>query len=145
MTTPVKQILLIFGILGGAGILFLAVIIGIAKIATSSPAFKKEAEARKAEGRELGKTTDQSGCMKEALSRARKVRGLDLQGGVILQEFTEECLKTSSPTPAFCDGVPSVLNPVEDEWRRKQCRDNRFDGDDLACLAVFKAKMNTCH
>ena len=77
MTRSTKQVLLIVGIVGGVLIIAIAAIVGVGIYAISRSGFTKEYDAKEAEGREFGKTTDQAGCIKEALRRAQTIGVFD--------------------------------------------------------------------
>src|SRR5258708_6658095 len=83
--------------------------------------FKRGYEAKKIEGREFGKRTDQTGCMNEGLERAKGMRALELSRNVDNQAFVEECLKSSRPIAGFCDGVPSAWKLKDNDLDREQC------------------------
>lgn len=105
---------------------------------------KGEYEAREAEGRELGKTTDQAGCMKEGLARAKGIKLIELNRAISNQAFVEECLRAARPTEGFCDGVPEIWKLQDSEWSKKQCERLGMDELRTSCTTVFKAKANVC-
>jgi hypothetical protein len=105
---------------------------------------KGEYQAREAEGRELGKTTDQAGCMKEGLARARGIKLLEINRALSNQAFVEECLGSARSTAGFCDGVPESWKLQDNEWSKKQCERLGMDELRTSCTTVFRAKANAC-
>lgn len=103
-----------------------------------------EYEAKRVEGGEFGKTTDQAGCMKEGLSRAKTIRLLDLNRAVNNRVFVEECLKSASATSGFCNGVPPLWKLQDDDWVTKQCDNARMDDIRTSCKTVFQGKLSYC-
>lgn len=82
------------------------------------------------EGRKFGKKTDQNGCME---------KGFTFPGDSLRKSFFMfGCLRTSRPTPDFCQGVPGY----DDKWAGEQC-EKAGDNKD-SCVWVFKAKQSFC-
>ena len=82
------------------------------------------------DGREFGKTTDHNGCME---------KGFTLTNDIIRKwTFTEGCLRTSRPTPDFCQGVP-YHTP---EWADEQCKN--VGDNKVSCGQAFYGKQIFC-
>lgn len=103
-----------------------------------------EYQTKQVEGREFGKTTDQAGCMKEGLRRAKGIRLLEIRQAMNNEVFVEECLKSASPTSGFCDGVPGRLSFQDSEWTKKQCQKAGMDEMQTSCTTVFHARLSYC-
>ena len=144
MTHNTKWIIGVLVIIGFIGLVFVLGIAGFVFYVTKGEG-SGDYEARQIEGREFGKTTDQAGCMKEGLERSKKIRLLDVNHAIANQMFVEECLKSASPIPGFCDGVPPLWQLQDSEWSQKQCEKERMDELRTSCVTVFKAKLNLCH
>lgn len=135
--------------LGCGCCLLLAVLLVVGFIIVTHVPFDKDFD-RKAEewtnkGQEFGKSTDQAGCLKEGLSRSKSASFLNIFESSNNTYFVSGCLKTSRPTPNFCDGVPSISNPAHFEWEKEECRKNGLDPVKTGCLLVLDEKVNICH
>jgi hypothetical protein len=99
--------------------------------------YKKHAqkvEQAEVDGREFGKTTDQNGCMEKGF--LRDAAGESFYMGVA---FVEECLKSSKPTPDFCDGVPYGADL---KWEVEECK--KVGHNRESCFHAFVAKGSFC-
>lgn len=138
MTTKTK---IIIGI--GAALILLVVIVGAGLAGgfyyvlhrLDDPAVKAKLDKAKADGTGFGKTTDQNGCMTKAYTLIPVTDSIDISNA----EFTNACMKSSTPTPGFCEGVPFVFNR---DWFAEQCK--AVGHNDDACLTAFIAKRNFC-
>jgi hypothetical protein len=92
------------------------------------------------EGTEFGKTTDQRGCLTEGLRRGKKITDITTQAGN--REFVKGCLRSSQLTPAFCDGVPSVLGKMFSDWEETECK--KIDTPTVACKDMMKEQILLC-
>lgn len=144
MTSISRQILIAFGIVALLFIVGIGALVGVAIYITSGKEYTQQYEARQAEGREFGKTTDQQGCMQEGLKRARAMKAYNINQVMFNKAFVEECLQTSRPTQGFCDGVPSQWNPNNSDWEEKQCAKAGLDDLQTGCKAVFDVKVDFC-
>ena len=79
--------------------------------------------ANATEGKEFGKTTDNQGCVDEAVKRYKKAPGF--LAAMSNQGFLTRCLEVSRPTNGFCDNIPVGDFAEMGEWRESQCR--RYD------------------
>ena len=95
-------------------------------------------------GREFGKTTDQQGCMKEAVERSKSSGLLDVGAGIGLTAFVDSCLKACRPTANFCDGVPSFFSMNDSEWAMDECEKVGVDAEKTGCVFVMKSKHDFC-
>jgi hypothetical protein len=143
MTHTTKWIVGVLIVLGFVGLVFAAGVVGFVYYVYKGEG-SGDYEIREAEGREFGKTTDQAGCMKEGLQRAKGIKVLEINRAISNQGFVEECLKSASPTTGFCDGVPGFWTLQDSEWVNKQCENAAHDSA-TGCGAVFQAKLDFCH
>ena|SRR2546421_1902783 len=118
------------------------IVIGVLLFVKDNPA---EHTVREAEGREFAKTTDQEGCMREGLSRARHINLLSIEQLGYNHDFVQECLKSSRPTSGFCEGIPTSFVADAINWQEKQCKKSGMDEVLTGCKAVFEDKVQFCN
>jgi hypothetical protein len=109
--------------------------------------FQHESEAKRAEGQEFGKTTNQQDCMSEGLTRARAMSTFEFKRGQIKSAFVRACLESSRPVAGFCDGLPqrSLTAPgAESDWITEQCDKVGMDHVKTGCIAVFLTRLQFC-
>jgi len=143
MTHTTKWIVGVLIVVGFMGIVCIAAVVGLVYYVSRGEK-TAEYQAKQIEGREFGKTADQTGCLKEGLQRSKGIRLLDIHGSMSNEAFVGECLKSASPTPGFCDGVPPVLKFQDSEWERKQCEKSGLDEVQTSCTTVFHVKLEFC-
>jgi len=68
--------------------------------------YMKETERGRVAGAEFGRTTDQNGCVENALVRSRDCGPMDMSCQMFSQGFLPKCLETAEPVAGLCDGVP---------------------------------------
>lgn len=94
------------------------------------------------EGEDFGRTSDNRGCVDEAISRYKKEPGFTaaISSGL----FETSCLDSSRPTPGFCNDVPKQTEFVRSgQWRVEQCR--KVDlGSDSYCQQLFAPVQQYC-
>jgi predicted membrane channel-forming protein YqfA (hemolysin III family) len=144
MTRGTKLILIGFGVFALLVVGVIALIVGLIVYQLNTPESKRATAASQAAGREFGKSTDQQGCQTEGLVRAKPIRMIEISRMVDNEYFVEECLKSSRPTPGFCDGVPPLWKLNSDEWESAQCKAVHMDELATGCRSVFSAKYNFC-
>lgn len=95
-----------------------------------------------AEGQEVGKRSDNQGCVDEGVSRYKKEPGFT--SAISNAIFMRTCLEASKPTPGFCDTVPRASEIMKSaEWQAEQCR--RVDlATDSYCRQVFQPVQQYC-
>ena len=143
MTTTGKVLLI------GGGVLVLLAVICVVAFAVwfvyTARDLNKEADAKAAEGRSYGKTTDLRGCMDEGLRRAKTMRAIDITAMVANETFVERCLGNSRAVDGFCKGVPSFWSPKDNEWANGQCEEVNMSPMGTGCTVVFKAQIKYCY
>jgi len=91
--TFTKKILIILGIVALSFVVLVAVLIGLAFYVTSDlesdKDFQRESQAKQVEGREFAKTTNQNGCIKEGLNRAKAATTFEFKRGQISKVFPD--------------------------------------------------------
>jgi hypothetical protein len=92
-------------------------------------------EKVRAAGTEVGKTTDEAGCIEKTFNLEPPFTGFDSS-----RMFVRECLRSSRPTPDFCNGVPPPLSNLS--WEDAECQ--RIGRDTPLCRAAFSGKMWHC-
>ena len=136
-------------ILGCLGALVFFVVCGIVGIVVlvrtlDTEESKRDYAAKESEGRELGKTLDQAGCIKEGLARSKTMTRFEIARAVENQAFVEGCLKSSRPTSGFCKNVPSFWKLQDTEWSDRQCERAGLDDMRTGCVGVFEAQVSFC-
>lgn len=103
--------------------------------------FGKAKEAM-TEGRAFGRSTDNQGCVDEAISRYKKEPGFG--SAIATNLFHKACLEASRPTPGFCNDVPKMMEFMKStEWHMAQCR--RVDlSKDNYCQQLFQPVQEFC-
>jgi hypothetical protein len=94
------------------------------------------------EGKRFGDSTDNQGCVDEALRRYKAEPGFS---AIIADSvFMRTCLDSSKPTPGFCDEVPKTTEFLKSaEWRLKQCRLAGLQSDNN-CQNLFTPVQQFC-
>ncbi len=93
------------------------------------------------EGAKFGRTTDQNGCVQEALNRLKSDDSFNgqLNAGI----FLEGCNRTSAPVAGFCDGVPGKLDILKtNSWALQRC--NAIGSTDKNCPQLMRAVQRVC-
>jgi hypothetical protein len=136
----------ILGCLGLIGFFVICGIVGIVVLVRTldTDESKREYAARESEGRELGKTMDRAGCIKEGLARSKKMTRFEVTRAVENQAFVEGCLKSSRPTSGFCNDVPPFWKLQNTAWADRQCERAGLDSMRTGCVGVFEAQISVC-
>lgn len=93
------------------------------------------------EGLTFGRSTDNAGCLNEALSRHRAHHGFS--DAISNNLFLNGCLETSRPTAGFCEGVPpSDEFGATVGWQMEQCREAGIS--DNYCGQLFQQVQQHC-
>jgi hypothetical protein len=87
------------------------------------------------QGVALGRLTDESGCLDEAVTRYKGNRGMT--GSLAAGVFVRSCWMASRPTAGFCDHVPKPLDLFNAaRWQVEQSKragiDEQFGGQIFA-------------
>ena len=100
----------------------------------SSPEVTQMTKKGEADGIEFAKTTDQNGCMEKGFSFESRVNNVDQA----VSTFVRSCLKSSKPTPNFCEGVPEFMFV---KWVDEQCeKASKYE----SCVRANLAKRDYC-
>ncbi|HEV2913696.1 MAG TPA: hypothetical protein VGX92_10495 [Pyrinomonadaceae bacterium] len=101
----------------------------------------KSAQSARAEGVELGRKTDNQGCLSEALRRHREHPGFS--DAIANNLFLNGCLDASRPTTGFCDGVPRSTEFIEStRWAVRKCTEENLS--DSYCGQIFTQVQKYC-
>ena len=94
------------------------------------------------EGTEVGKKTDNQGCLDQTLTRYKASPGL---GGTISSNlFLVGCLESSTPTPGFCDDVPRPNDIMRTaSWQIQKCKEAGLPSDPYA-RQIFAVVQQHC-
>ena len=94
------------------------------------------------DGKTFGKTTDNNGCVTEALARNKK--NTSVTGTFSNDVFLESCLENSKSSPNFCGGVPKPTSFIDStKWLSQQCQ-QRAPGD-THCPQLFQQVQRFCY
>ena len=124
-------------------VLIIAVLVGgllFLKFSSAGKRMTERLDAAEGQGTEFGKTTDQRGCVKEGLARGKKISDITSQVGN--RDFVKGCLRSSQASPAFCDGVPSIVGKMFSDWEAKQCE--KIGSPTVACQDVMREVILFC-
>lgn len=99
-------------------------------------------EAKMQDGVEFGKTTNQQGCIDEGLKRGSRMALLDWDDQGDNEDFVLGCLKSSAPSPGFCDGVPSGVKNIFVDWTKKKCE--KINMIEPICTGIFDQQIRFC-
>ena len=99
-------------------------------------------EARMQDGVEFGKTTNQQGCIDEGLKRGSRMALFDWDDQGDNEDFVLGCLKSSAPSPGFCDGVPSGVKNIFVDWTKKKCE--KINMVEPICTGIFDQQIRFC-
>jgi len=99
------------------------IVIGVVYVARNKGAWQAKGREVVAQGKDFGTNTDNQGCVDESILRYKK--GPGFVSALSATFFMEGCLKSSRPTPGFCDNVPIGQMMEMQEWRDAQCK--RYD------------------
>jgi hypothetical protein len=93
------------------------------------------------EGDRLGGSTDNQGCMNEALSRYKQHQGIG--GSISTSLFLKSCLDSSRPTAGFCDDVPTPTEFIKAaEWETRKCEEAGLR--DPGCPQLYAQVQQYC-
>jgi len=130
-----------------AGVLIVLVVVGVVLAgvywwSTNKDALMAKAKALVEEGQEAGRQTDNQGCVDQAITRYKADRGFT--SGISAGIFMESCLRSSSPTPGFCDEVPRETEFIKNgKWQLAQCERVGL-GSDQYCRQLFQGVERFC-
>lgn len=92
-----------------------------------------------AEGQKFGRSTDNEGCVTEAISRYKPDPGMSK--ALSTQLFLQGCLQTSRETPEFCDTVPKRTEFLKSAaWQAAQCSQHGLH--DSYCPQIFAQEQS---
>src|SRR5688500_12439396 len=99
-------------------------------------------KAEVTEGRDLGRTTDNQGCVDQSVLRYKKEPGFTTLIATTL--YMRSCLDVSRTTPGFCDEVPKPNEFTRSaNWRAAQCAKANLSGDNY-CQQLFAPLQDFC-
>ncbi|MFL6375286.1 MAG: hypothetical protein ACJ73D_11520 [Pyrinomonadaceae bacterium] len=94
-----------------------------------------------AKGAAFGQVSDQPGCIQEGMLRARATTAVAANYDGLTAYFVDSCLRSSRPTPDFCELVPSSDVAA---WENVQCEKAGPDISQTVCLAVLDTQVKYC-
>ena len=112
------------------------------KLAEGIQDWTEDVKGRAQEGEAFGASTDQKGCLDEALLRTE---GKGSFGAVAPSLFLAGCLNAAAPTEGFCEGSPpagEILATVA--WTRQRCAEVDRPNDQ-GCLHLMQAVQRLCN
>ena len=94
------------------------------------------------EGAAYGKSTDEQGCLDEAVARHQRAEGL--ADAIKLSVFMRACLESSKTTPGFCESVPGRMEFMKSiAWQQQQCRHYGLSPE-RQCGQLFQQVQQFC-
>jgi hypothetical protein len=93
---------------------------------------------------EFAASHDQDACVGEGLKKSEACDGIMCEASAKL--FVERCIPKASPSPGFCDGVPSsgeIMKTVS--WIQDECKKRGKPSDDQKCQRLMQAVPPACH
>lgn len=135
-----KRIIVALAMITLVGIV--AVVFAIAAWFKTGKQSSPRMEAKMQDGVEFGKTTNQQGCIDEGLKRGSRMALLDWDDQGDNEDFVLGCLKSSAPSPGFCDGVPSGVKNIFVDWTKKKCE--KINMIEPICTGIFDQQIRFC-
>jgi hypothetical protein len=88
-------------------------------------------------------THDQNECVDEGLRKTEACDGIMCEAGAKI--FVEHCLPRATPSPHFCDGVPSAgeIMPTV-RWIQSECEKRAHVQDPQKCSRLLQAVPPAC-
>jgi hypothetical protein len=136
-----KRIIIVLLIVGAIAIVAVVVTIASWLTGTGKQASSRTA-ARMQEGGEFGKKTNQQGCIDEGLKRGARLGLLDFETQGANEDFVLGCLQSSSPSPGFCDGVPSGFKNIFVDWTKQKCE--KVNMIRPVCTGIYDMQIQFC-
>src|SRR5918999_93635 len=125
-------ILLVVGVVGA----------GVFWFYRNKDALKAKLDTITTEARDVGKNTDNQGCVNETISRYKGEPGITSAMSNAI--FVRVCLDSSRETPGFCDSVPKQREFTRTaQWRKDQCQRAGLEGDSY-CESLFTPVQQFC-
>ncbi len=103
----------------------------------------QQAQAQRERGAELGRTTDQQGCLDATLKQFNTCFGYECT--VANGQFLKACWAQAQTTPDFCADTPEFREePTEDDksWAKFYCIDRNIR--DAGCQVLMRQKQQLC-
>ena len=130
-----------------AGVLFVLLIAAVVGFGVylwkqNGPQFIENTRKANEEGVALGRGADNQACLLEAVSRHKRAEGF---GEIIATNiFLSSCLRASSPTPGFCEGVPGQTEILKSaQWQTEQCAKHGL-ALEKQCAQLFAQVQQYC-
>ena len=123
---------------------FMLVIVVLGVVAYKSfrahePELRASAAKERDEGKAFGAGKGPADCVNEALRRSEH----SFTGQIRARVFVDACLKTATPSPAFCAEVPNGILQTA-KWANAECMRRGLTGDQV-CVQVYTAVGEYCH
>lgn len=119
MPTWLKVVLIVGGLLLVLALAAVGTIVYVAQ--KYGPGLVEAGKHALDEGQAYGRTSDEQGCVDEAVARHKRAEGFT--GILHTNLFMRSCLDASRPTPNFCDAVPQRMEFVKAaRWQLDECK-----------------------
>lgn len=140
MPTWLKVVLIVGGLLL---VLVLAAVGTLVYVAQKyGPGLVEAGKHALEEGQAYGRTSDEQGCVDEAVARHKRAEGF--AGVINTNLFMRSCLETSSPTPNFCDAVPQRMDFMKAaRWQLDECKSYGLSPESQ-CGQLFQQVQQYC-
>ncbi|WP_235017455.1 hypothetical protein [Nitrincola tapanii] len=106
---------------------------------------QEEAQAQREAGLLAGQTSDQQGCLDQALRAFDLCPDSNFVCTVAQGTFLKACWEMAAPSEGFCEGVPEFTEkPTEDakEWARYTCWEKNIRGE--GCRLLLRQQQQLC-
>lgn len=93
------------------------------------------------EGTAFGRTTDENGCLLEAVNRLNIENSISDKAKIHL--FLAYCIRTSKPSAGFCSNIPARTAIIDTaKWAQKRCNDIGSKNED--CVEIMSTVQRVC-
>jgi len=140
MPTWLKVLLIIFLI--GVVLVALAIFLGYRWFRAHEGELREQGQAVVAEAENFGRGKDANACVDESFVRLRRCDGFICEAKTKI--FLENCVRTSTVPPGFCDNIPKsseVLATVT--WALNECSRRGMEND-KPCTRLVRGLQEIC-
>lgn len=127
-----------------AGLFFLLILVGggcLYALSRYGKEIGEQAKQSQTDGENFGRSTNEAGCLKEALERKKK--NSSITNIVSINVFLGTCLKEAEPSPGFCEDVPPRGEKEQIKaWTARKCAET--GQADITCQAMFQVVLAHC-
>jgi len=126
----------------GIGVISILSLVGVGFIVIVAWAwhFAEESEVAEAQGADYGRITNDQACLTKVVDMVHPEKPWIVNLEV---EFLRACLRSASPMPGFCDGVPPPSNEeIGKSWRLERCQ--ALSLEEVECHMILSTIQYHC-